>query len=550
MNGTGAPGDLPRAILIAALGGEGGGVLANWIVEAALRAKLPVQATSVPGVAQRTGATSYYVEFLARAGEGATRPVFALMPVPGRVDVVLSSELLEGVRMIERGFVDDERTTLITARHRVLTTKEKMAMGDGRVDDERLFAAASSAAARCIAIDMRDIAQRNRTVISAVMYGALAGSGSLPWPREIDEAVIRDGGLGVDASLAGYDEGFAAAAAAATTSRTTADTRAADADAAAAATADGVAPVSGAGAPARGDAVRRWPALADIVARGEARARDYQDEAYADAYRSRVDALCRAAGDAPSARPALEEAARHLALWMTYEDIARVADLKTRASRFARVRAEVQAAPGDIVTIREHLCPGLDEIAAVVPPGPGRWLRRRATRTAPVGARGRGITLTTSSVHGFALLRLLAGLARWRRHSLRFLEEQAAIEAWLAALTRALPVHAGFAAALAGLPRLRKGYSDTFERGRASYERIFAARVEPVVAPDDAAQVALRDAIDAALADPDAPRPAPTVDAPPGRAGPAAAAGQPIHWHSMKRPATERPVHSTEGDRP
>ena len=49
----------PISILIAALGGEGGGVLGEWIVAAAQRAGLPVQATSVPGVAQRTGATSY-----------------------------------------------------------------------------------------------------------------------------------------------------------------------------------------------------------------------------------------------------------------------------------------------------------------------------------------------------------------------------------------------------------------------------------------------------------------------------------------------------------
>ena len=48
----------PWCILIAALGGEGGGVLADWLVDCALEAGLPVQATSVPGVAQRTGATS------------------------------------------------------------------------------------------------------------------------------------------------------------------------------------------------------------------------------------------------------------------------------------------------------------------------------------------------------------------------------------------------------------------------------------------------------------------------------------------------------------
>ena len=49
-------------ILIAAMGGEGGGVLMNWIVKTAIAACLPVQATSIPGVAQRTGATTDYIE--------------------------------------------------------------------------------------------------------------------------------------------------------------------------------------------------------------------------------------------------------------------------------------------------------------------------------------------------------------------------------------------------------------------------------------------------------------------------------------------------------
>src|SRR5690606_23049901 len=94
----------PYTLLIAALGGEGGGVLADWIVDCALRQGLPVQATSVPGVAQRTGATSYYIEMLRQPAQGAA-PVFALSPVPGNVDALVASELLEAARMVERGFV-------------------------------------------------------------------------------------------------------------------------------------------------------------------------------------------------------------------------------------------------------------------------------------------------------------------------------------------------------------------------------------------------------------------------------------------------------------
>jgi indolepyruvate ferredoxin oxidoreductase beta subunit len=48
----------PLTILVAALGGEGGGVLADWIIAAATSQDYPVQSTSIPGVAQRTGATT------------------------------------------------------------------------------------------------------------------------------------------------------------------------------------------------------------------------------------------------------------------------------------------------------------------------------------------------------------------------------------------------------------------------------------------------------------------------------------------------------------
>ena len=49
----------PVRILISALGGEGGGVLASWLADAALNDGYVAQRTSVPGVAQRTGERSH-----------------------------------------------------------------------------------------------------------------------------------------------------------------------------------------------------------------------------------------------------------------------------------------------------------------------------------------------------------------------------------------------------------------------------------------------------------------------------------------------------------
>src|SRR5262249_14042894 len=177
----------PRAIGIAilAMGGEGGGVLADWIVDLAEHSGYCAQTTSVPGVAQRTGATIYYVEifpdtFVRAAGK---EPVLALMPVPGEVDIVIASELMEAGRAIQRGLVTADRTALIASTHRVFSMTERTAAGDGRVDAEKLLEACQSAAKKSVCRDFAAIASEKRSVISAVLFGALAGAEVLPFSR-------------------------------------------------------------------------------------------------------------------------------------------------------------------------------------------------------------------------------------------------------------------------------------------------------------------------------------------------------------------------------
>ena len=82
----------PTAIAVMAMGGQGGGVLVDWIVALAERRGWFAQSTSVPGVAQRTGATIYYIEMIAPdAGRPERHPVLSLMPAPGKVDIVIGA---------------------------------------------------------------------------------------------------------------------------------------------------------------------------------------------------------------------------------------------------------------------------------------------------------------------------------------------------------------------------------------------------------------------------------------------------------------------------
>src|SRR5215218_8710731 len=182
------PGPRPITVAILAMGGEGGGVLSDWIVDLAEHSGYLVQATSVPGVAQRTGATVYYLELFPKAAAKAAGrdPVLALMPMPGDVDVVIASELMEAGRAVQRGFVTPDRTTVVASTHRVYAMTEKIALADGRVD-------------------------ATRSPINAVLFGALAGADALPFGRPAFEAAIRRGRVGVEASLEAFKAGFEAA---------------------------------------------------------------------------------------------------------------------------------------------------------------------------------------------------------------------------------------------------------------------------------------------------------------------------------------------------
>lgn len=479
----------PITVLVAALGGEGGGVLADWIIDAATAQDYPVQSTSIPGVAQRTGATTYYLEiYPVRAAElGERRPVMTLAPAPSFVDVMVASELLEAARAMQNGFVTPDRTTLIASTHRIYTTAEKMAMGDGRVDAERIVKVARELARRAVLLDMQALAAQAGTVISAVMFGALAGSGALPLPRAACEAAIRGSGKGAEASLAGFASGYAHAAGTA-------------------------APVT----PAEAKRLRAEPAervrrsfppdTHAILGEGAARCADFQDAAYAALYLDRLEPIAEAEreyGNAHAGYRLTSETGRFLALWMCYEDVIRVADLKTRRSRFERVRAEVLAKPHEPVHVVEFLKPGLEELAALLPRGLSRRLVQWATRRGLAHKMNVGLHVKTTSVSGFLLLRLLAWLRPWRRMSARYAEEQALIERWLAAI-RGTAREPALALEIALCGRLIKGYGDTHARGKGNFLRIMDTLVEGGVVADAAARAqAIRKAREAALADPE-----------------------------------------------
>ena len=465
------PSERPIKLTIAALGGQGGGVLANWLLGIAESEGYLAQTTSVPGVAQRTGATIYYLEFFPQSSAiaAARDPIMALMPVAGDVDCVLASELAEAARAVQRGLVTRDRTTLIASSHRSYAISERTAMGDGTANEKELLEVVRTQAKRVVLFDMDAVAEAHHSVISSVMLGALGGSGVLPFRKAAFEAAIKKGGIAVQTNLAAFEDAYQRA------QRDGDDPRAATA----ASASEGV--PERAKSPALQpllDRVRRLATPVQTIAlEGVRRAIDYQDPDYAKLYLDRLErvaAVDTKQGDGVPNASLTEATARSLALWMTFEDTIRVADLKTRATRFERVREEIRADPGQLFGITEFMKPRVEEIAGTLPAGLGRWVLRSPGASRWLSRWTGGRQIRTGTVTGFLMLHTLGGLKRWRRGTLRYHEENERIEQWLQRIAALAATNYGLAVELARAQRLVKGYGDTHERGWKNFTALLA----------------------------------------------------------------------------
>lgn len=492
----------PITLLVGALGGEGGGVLTEWLVETARHAGFAAQATSIPGVAQRTGATTYYIEVfpVAITDLGGRRPVFSLNPVPGALDALVCSELLECARQVGVGLASPDRTLVISSSSRALTTMERMQMGDGRVDAADLVKVIQRFSRMHHVFDMNAVAKEAGTVVSAVLLGAIAGSGLFPFQRSDYEAVVKAGGKGAEASLRGFAKAFEIVAGAKQQqdflAQVLAPTRAPGLE-------PGSTPHGPAVAP---EATSLFPEpVRAMFTLGYQRLLDYQGKSYADLYVKRLQSVLTAEMEADPAGKqgyaTTKEMARWLALWMAFDDIVRVADLKSRASRWSRVHGEVKAGEDDLLKVYDHFKPGVPEFAALLPAGAAKrlaaWDRKRVARGAQPWSMP--LKIGTHSVFGMVALRTLASMKWLRVRGSRFAVEQQMIGTWLQGVVRG--THRGWQLgqeiALCG--RLIKGYGSTNERGKENLLHVLDHLANGGRA-EEAAQ-AVRAAREAALAD-------------------------------------------------
>ncbi|HMN74197.1 MAG TPA: indolepyruvate oxidoreductase subunit beta family protein [Rhodoblastus sp.] len=452
----------PISITILAMGGQGGGVLTDWIVRLAEDQGWAAQSTSVPGVAQRTGATLYYIECM--PPQDGLKPILSLMPTPGDVDVVMAAEFMEAGRSILRGLVTPDKTILIASDHRAFATVEKIAPGEAIADSSVVAQAIGVVAKREIVFDMNALAAQHGSMISAAMFGALAASGALPFDVALFRALLAGESKGRNSSLAAFEAAYER-----TVNPPAPDVTAAPAPRGpflAARFADRVA--------------RDIPEPAREMARlGLAKAVDFQDAAYGEEY---LDLLGRlrdadeAAGGAAHGYAFTVAAAKYLANAMAYDDVIRVADLKTRASRRARVEREIGLKAGQVLQTTEYFHPRAEELIGMAPKGWADWINARPGLRDWLDRRvNKGRRIRTYSAFGFATLYVLAGLKSHRRASHRHAVEVAHRDAWIARAIETVARNYDLGVEVLNCRRLIKGYSDTHARGLSKYDRVMVA---------------------------------------------------------------------------
>ncbi len=485
----------PLSIAILAMGGQGGGVLADWIVVAAEASGWQAQSTSVPGVAQRTGATLYYIEMMPE--KNGKVPVFALMPTPGDVDIVIAAELMEAGRAILRGLVSPKRTLLITSTHRAYAVSEKEKPGFGIGDPRSVDVASGITARKVIAFDMESLAKASGTNISAPLLGALAGSRALPFGRGAFEWAITAGSRDSANSLKGFSEGLARAG-----KNELGDVLKQPPKVFQSLPIDAAYPELN----ELLDRIQKFPApLHVMIFAGTKRVVDFQDVKYGQEYLARLERLLtadREAGGETKGYEFTRSVAKYLATAMAYDDVIGVADAKTRLSRFKRIRSEMAANTATPIYLTEFMHPRAEELIGLLPAWLGRFVARRPRLVRLIDRLfNRGRRIETTKLRGFLHLYFLAGLRPYRRRLFRHSSEMKQVEDWLAQAVDALATNYGLAVGLIAARRLVKGYSDTHNRGTSKFHRVLSAAL--LLAPRTDAGEWMSRLIKAALQDED-----------------------------------------------
>lgn len=482
------------SLLVAAIGGQGGNVLTEWIFAAAnLEGYRPVS-IALPGLAQRGGATNYYMEIaVAQRPELLDQVVFGHYPVPGAVDVLIGQEYLELARLVQQGY-SSQHTSVLASTHRFYSVTEKMPMYGGIMDSAKLEAMVRAFSGRYVAFDAIGLVREaglEEVTANAAILGGLAAAGYLPISRENYKQAIRLVGVAVDANLKAFDVGYQLVASGAYAER-----RASEAEP----DLDRLMEEKAQVLPARwrqafrqlaSEARTRLPAsVATIAIEALARLIDFQSPSYAADYLTElaeIVELDKSIGGQTQDFAFSQIFAKTLATMMAYHDAVRVAELKTRSVRFEKVRRHIGVQPGEVYWVTDYLKPDAYEIYALFPEG---LVKPVLAVARALGFReGEGLSRATweqrprtTTLPGYLWLRWLTLLKPLRPRSMRFKHERELIKEYVANVKELAPLSYGLACLVARTGQMIKGYGDVRRRTIASTRRFLHNVLRPLVA--------------------------------------------------------------------
>ena len=459
-------------VLIGTVGGQGGGLLCDWFVRGLLHAGWNAQSIGLLGLSQRAGSVIYYVE---AAPQADVAPLFSSYAVPGDVDLVLSQEFLELGRILQGGFAK-EGCTIVANTYRYLGTLEKMPAEGGVYPTSVIKRAAEELASDSYLFHAQDLvveAGLSHLSSNAALLGATVASKSFNLPAEPFERAIRESEVSVADNLKAFKLGY-----------------------------DGMRNGTLPRSQFREAPTLDWQQIADDREKKlpkrdatgyrsllhEAQARlptalnrtlaealyrliDFQHLAYARAYVDRVVAMLeteKKAGGGDETFPLTAAFARWLAEWLTYEDGPRVAQLKTRKSRFQQLRKEHQVKPGDAYLVEDFLAPDPPQLYGMLPVPLARLVRNLGHRwRADFDSISIPMRVATSRVWGYYTMRVTAGMRRFRLGSYRHQQELILIDRWETAVRRWAVESIGLGVLAAEGARVIKGYGHVRDKALA-----------------------------------------------------------------------------------
>lgn len=475
-------------ILIPAVGGQGGGVLTEWLLQAFLLEGFEAQGISLPGLSQRAGSTVYYIEALSSRISSNQKPViFSQYPVPGDVDIILAQEFLELGRILESGYGTD-KTTIVSSTHRVYSTLEKMPISGGIYSEDNLRKLATAFSSVFIGFNALELAKENgldELGINALLLGALGASGVLPIGEASYLKSIEVAGVAIKNNLKAFRIGWEHVK-------------------------SGRYPLPKPDSQLKREAFKEERAqklslekskeylellgrvendypesLREILAEAIFRMIDYQDLGYAEKYLNQLKPVYEADIIIKGGFRVTELFAKNLALLMSYEDGIRVAELKIKPERFKRIKEDMRLREDQIFHVTDYLKPDSYEIYGLLPHilvAPIiRIMNSRVFRKLWLGKKKItfGQKPVTTSFLGSLRLWLLTKLKFIRPYSHRYHNEHALIQKYKANVEKFTALNYEIGCLVAKSGQMIKGYGDVRRRSMNAFARF----LENIVAP-------------------------------------------------------------------